>query len=96
MSRTAKIFIGITAIAIGAFLALWLRQRPFEPHANNVDASRSQFSETRSAVAPAAPVLRYDTVTEAYHAALRDARAADRVAVFGSFYTVAQTLPGAL
>ncbi len=59
-------------------------------------AGGEQIADAVRKGAPAAPVLRYDTVIEAYHAALRDACAADRVAVFGSFHTVAQTLPGAL
>jgi dihydrofolate synthase/folylpolyglutamate synthase len=39
-------------------------------------------------------LTRFDTLTEAYHAAMDVAGPADRVVVFGSFYTVAELMPG--
>ncbi|MCL5668636.1 MAG: bifunctional tetrahydrofolate synthase/dihydrofolate synthase [Gammaproteobacteria bacterium] len=59
-------------------------------------ATAEQIGAAVRATAPAAPLSLHATVAEAYHAAMQAARAGDRVVVFGSFYTVAQTLPVAL
>ncbi|MFP5344953.1 MAG: bifunctional folylpolyglutamate synthase/dihydrofolate synthase, partial [Gammaproteobacteria bacterium] len=59
-------------------------------------AGADQIGAAVRAAAPAVPLSLHTTAAEAYHAALRDARAGDRIVVLGSFYTVAQTLPEAL
>lgn len=59
-------------------------------------ATAEQIGAAVRAAAPAAPLSLHATVSDAYHAAMQAARAGDRVVIFGSFYTVAQTLPDAL
>lgn len=56
-------------------------------------ASAEQLVQILSENAAQAVVHEHGSVTEAYRAAMAQARPGDRIVVFGSFYTVAEVLP---
>ena len=57
-------------------------------------ASTAQLIESLAAAGVPVPARGYDDVHQAYAAAQRDATAADRIVVFGSFHTVGDILAG--
>lgn len=54
--------------------------------------SAAALMERMSKAVPQARIFEHDSVAEAYRAARREARSGDRVAIFGSFQTVASVL----
>jgi dihydrofolate synthase/folylpolyglutamate synthase len=78
---------------IGPLTSIVDRWYPATLHAPR-GATAAQLIESFAAAGVPAPARGYDDVHQAYAAAQRDATAADRIVVFGSFHTVGDILAG--